>query len=101
MDVTLLAVLALAAVAVFVKLRSDARRLSRGSHAHQRVFTVAAIGLWLVGFGLAGGDLRYSHGWFRGVQWADAPVWWEIAVGIGLLVLAATWARPLLRPPSR
>ena len=101
MDLTLVALMALIVVTTIVKTRSDARWRSGAGHAYQRVFSAAAMGLLLAGVGLAGGDLRHSHGLFRGVRWSESPVWWQVAVGAVLLVVAASWARSIIRQPSR
>jgi hypothetical protein len=101
MDLTVAALVALVTLVLAIKTRTDAAWHARPSRAYQRVFSAAAIGLLMAGVGLAGGDLRRSHGWFRGVQWSESPVWWQVAGGIALLALAARWARPLLRQPTR
>jgi hypothetical protein len=65
---------------------------------YQRVFSVGFGGLLFLIAGLIGWDLKYSHGWFQGTKWVDAPIWWQVALGGGLVLLAAFWAR---RVPPR
>ena len=65
---------------------------------YQRVFSVGFGGLLLFIAGLIGWDLKYSHGWFQGTKWVDAPIWWQVALGTLLLLLAGYWAR---RVPPR
>lgn len=65
---------------------------------YQRVFSVGFGGLLFFVSGLIGWDLKHSHGWFQGTKWVDAPIWWQVALGTGLVLLAAFWAR---RVPPR
>ena len=65
---------------------------------YQRVFSVGFGGLLLFIAGVVGWDLKYSHGWFQGIKWVDAPIWWQVALGSVLLLLAGYWAR---RVPPR
>jgi hypothetical protein len=67
---------------------------------YQRVFSAAAGGLLLLIAGLIGWDLRYSRGWFQGTKWVDGPVWWQVAAGIGLLIVAGLLARRVPPPTS-
>lgn len=55
---------------------------------YQRVISAAVFGLLLLVSGFIGWDLRWSHGWFRGTRWVEGQVWWEIAVGAGLLLIS-------------
>ena len=71
----------------------NARAWTYPSRRYQRVFSVAAAGLVLFVPGLVGLDMRYSRGWFRGVRWVEGPVWWQVGVGLGFLVLAGFLAR--------
>jgi len=68
---------------------------------YQRVFSVGFGGLLFLVSGLIGWDLQYSHGWFQGTKWVDAPIWWEIGVGTALLLLAVFWARRVPYPAAR
>jgi len=65
---------------------------------YQRVFSVGFGGLLFFVAGLIGWDLKYSHGWFQGTKWVAAPIWWQVALGTVLLLLAGFWAR---RVPPR
>ncbi len=67
---------------------------------YQRVISVGFGGLLFFVAGLIGWDLTYSHGWFQAAKWVDGPVWWQVGLGAGLLLLAGYWARrvpPLIR----
>ncbi len=70
---------------------------ARPRREYQRVFNAAAAGLLFLVAGLAGWDLRYSHGLFQGTKWVDGPIWWQVAAGTALLLLAGFWARRLPR----
>jgi hypothetical protein len=93
MDFELVALIVMVVTVVFVSVRFNSKWLARPGYRYQRVFSVTAGGLLLVVAGLIGWDLRYSHGWFQGAKWVDGPVWWELGFGLGLLLLAAFWAR--------
>lgn len=67
---------------------------------YQRVLSAAAGGVLLLIAGLIGWDLRYSRGWFQGTTWVNGPVWWQIAAGIGLLLVAGFLARRLPPPTA-
>jgi len=71
---------------------------TRPGYEYQRVFSAAATGLLLRVAGLIGWELRRSHGFFEGTRWVSGPIWWQVAAGIGLLLLAVFWAR---RVPQR
>jgi hypothetical protein len=68
---------------------------------YQRVISVGFAGLLFFVAGLIGWDLRGSHGWFQGTRWADAPIWWQLGLGAGLLALAIFWARRVPHPQPR
>jgi hypothetical protein len=102
MDVQLIAVIALVVIVVFLSARLNAKWLARPGYEYQRVFSVTAAGLLFLVAGLIGWDLSYSHGWFEGTKWVDGPVWWEVGVGLGVLLLAGFWARRVpLRPAQK
>jgi hypothetical protein len=102
MDFQLIALIALVVAVVSISVRLNARWLARPGYEYRRVFNAGAAGLLLFVAGLIGWDLRQSHGWFRGTKWVDGPVWWQVDVGLGLLLLAGFWARRvLLRPAQR
>lgn len=65
---------------------------------YQRVISFVFAGTLFLVPGLIGLDLRHSHGWFQGVRWVDAPVWPQVALGAGLLLLGGYLAR---RVPPR
>lgn len=93
MDFQLIALIALVVTAVFLSARLNAGWRARPGYRYQRVFSATAAGLLLFVSGLIGWDLGHGHGWFRGTRWMDGPVWWEVAIGFGLLVVAGFWAR--------
>jgi hypothetical protein len=69
---------------------------------YQRVISFVFAGMLFLIPGLIGLDLRRSHGWFQGVQWVDGPVWPQVALGSGLLLLGVYWARRVPpRPTTR
>ena len=68
---------------------------------YQRVFSAGFGGLLFSVAGLIGWDLKYSHGWFEGTKWTDAPIWWQVAFGTVLLLLAGYWARRVPRRVTR
>jgi hypothetical protein len=70
----------------------------RPGYEYQRVITAVVVGLLFFVSGLIGWDLSYSHGWFQGTKWVDGPVWWQVGLGAGLLVLAGFLVR---RVPAR
>jgi len=65
---------------------------------YHRVFSFGFGGLLFFVAGLIGWDLNYSRGWFEATTWTDAPIWWQVALGTALLLLAGFWAR---RVPTR
>jgi hypothetical protein len=100
-DLALAALGILIALTVAVRAASDARWRARTDSRYQRVFSAGAAGLLLISVGLAGGDLRISHGWFRGGHWSEPPIWWQVALGAVFLGVAAFWCRPLVGKTSR
>ncbi len=62
------------------------------------MFSALAAGAYLVVTGVIGLDISYQRGTFQGTKWVDGPVWWQIALGAGLLLLALFLSRRL---PSR
>jgi len=94
MDYQLLVLIALVLGVLIVATRLRSRSWpGRPGWKYQRVFSVGFGGLLFLIAGLIGWDLTYSHGWFQGTRWVDGPVWWQIALGTGLLLLAGYWAR--------
>jgi hypothetical protein len=100
MDVALVALMALLVLALVLGVRWNSKPLSRPGYEYQRVFSVGAAGLLFFVSGLIGWDLSHSHGWFQGTKWAEGPIWWEAAVGLGLLLLAGVWARRVSHRPA-
>jgi hypothetical protein len=101
MDFQLIALIALVVTVVFFSARLNSKWLARPGYVYQRVFSATAAGLLFFVGGLIGWDLSDSHGWFQGTKWVDGPVWWEVGVGLGLLLLGGFWARRIpLRPPQ-
>ena len=99
MDYQLIALIGLIVVVLVVSTRLKMREWpGRPGWQYQRVFSVGFFGLLLLVSGLIGWDLSYSHGWFQGTKWVDGPVWWQVSVGFGLLLLAVFFAR---RVPPR
>jgi hypothetical protein len=101
MDYQFIALIGLVVAALVVSTRLHHRSsLRRPGWQYQRVFSVGFGGLLFLLAGLFGWDLRYSHGWFQDTRWVEGPVWWQVALGTGLLLLAGHWARrvpPVLR----
>ena len=100
MDFGLIALIALVVTAVFLSVRLNSKWLARPGYQYQRVFSATAAGLLFFVSGVIGWDLSYSHGWFQGTKWVDGPVWWEVGVGLILLLLAGFWARRVPLPPA-
>ena len=100
MDVQLIALIGVMVATVLVGIKLN---LWRPGYEYQRVFSTAAAGLLFFIAGLIGWDLSACHGWFQGAKWVDAPVWWQVGLGAGLLLLAGYWAQRLeitRRPPE-
>ena len=94
MDYQLIALIGLVVAALVISTRLHSRSWpGRPGWQYQRVFSAGFGGLLFLIAGLVGWDLTYSHGWFQGTRWVDGPVWWQIALGTGLLLLAGHWAR--------
>ena len=101
MDYQLLALIAVMIAVAIVATRQHSRAWpGRPGWQYQRVLSVGFAGLLFVVAGLIGWDLSYSHGWFQGTKWVDGPVWWQVALGSSLLVLAVFFARRVPLPPS-
>jgi hypothetical protein len=101
MDYQLIVVIGMMLAMVFVSTKTQMSwwpTRGRSGYEYQRVISAAAAGLLFFVAGLIGWDLKYSHGWFQGTKWVDAPIWWQVGLGAGLLLLAVFWAR---RVPAR
>jgi len=62
------------------------------------MFSALAAGAFLLVTGVIGWNVRYLRGFFEGGRWSDGPVWWQIGLGAGLLLLGAYWLRRLVDP---
>jgi len=100
-DYQLIALIGVVLAVLVVSTRLHSRSWpGRPGWQYQRVFSVGFGGLLFLVAGLIGWDLKYSHGWFQGTKWVDAPIWWEVILGSGLLLLAGFWARRVPTPPT-
>ena len=100
MDYQLPVLIGLVIATLLVATRQHGRSWpGRPGWQYQRVFSVGFAGLLFFVAGLIGWDLKYSHGWFQGTRWVAGPIWWQVGLGTGLLMLAGVWARrvPLAR----
>ena len=98
-DYELVALIGVMVAVVVVSTRYHSRSWpGRPGWQYQRVFSVGFAGLLFLIAGLVGWDLQYSHGWFQGTTWVDGPIWWQVGLGTGLVLLAGFWAR---RVPTR
>ena len=59
------------------------------------MFTALAAGASLLVTGLLGLEVGHLRGFFQGARWVDPPIWWQIALGAGLLALGRHWSRRL------
>jgi len=98
MDYQLIALIGVMVATVLVGIKLN---LWRPGYEYQRVFSTAAAGLLFFIAGLIGWDLSHSHGWFQGTKWVEGPVWWQVSLGFGLLLLAGFWARRVPPRPVR
>jgi hypothetical protein len=102
MDVQLLLLIALIVAVIVLATRQHSRGWpGRPGWQYRRVFSAGFAGLLFFVSGIIGWDLSHSHGWFRGTRWADGPIWWQIALGAILLLLAVFWARRVPPPVTR
>ena len=67
----------------------------RPSPKYSRMFSAFAAGASLVVTGSIGFDVSYMHGFFEGGRWVDGPIWGQVALGMGFLLLGAYWSRRL------
>lgn len=101
MNYQLVALIALVILTIIVATRHHSRSWpGRPGWEYQRVFSVGFGGLLFFIAGLIGWDLEHSHGWFAGTKWVDRPVWWQLGLGAGLLLLAGFWARRVPLSPG-
>jgi hypothetical protein len=85
------------AVAIMATRQQNRAWPGRPGWQYQRVLSVGFAGLLFFVAGLIGWDLKSSHGWFQGTKWVDGPIWGQVALGTGLLLLAGHWARRVPR----
>jgi hypothetical protein len=98
MDIQAVALLALIVAVLVMGIRAQRHQWpGRPGWQYQRVISFVFGGMFFLIPGLIGLDVRHSHGWFQGVQWVDAPVWPQVALGGALLLVAGYWARQV--PP--
>ena len=94
MDYSLVALLALIALVILFSTRQHRRTWSgRPGFQYQRVITLGIAGVWLTGAGAIGWNVTH-----RGIKWADAPIWWQVGLGIVLIACAVFLARRV--PPD-
>lgn len=99
MNYELIALIGLVVLTAVISNRYQSRTWSgRPGYQYQRVITVGVLGLCLTVTGAIGLDLRHAHGWFRGIQWVDGPVGWQLGLGVILLATAVLLARRV--PPD-
>jgi hypothetical protein len=70
----------------------------RPSKAYSRMFSALAAGAFLLVTGSIGWNVSHMRGFFEGGRWVDGPIWSQIALGAGLLLLGAYWSRRLGGP---
>jgi hypothetical protein len=63
------------------------------------MFSAFAAGAGLVVTGSIGLDVSHMRGLFAGTRWVEGPIWWQIAVGSGLLLIVVFFSRRLGEPP--
>jgi hypothetical protein len=63
------------------------------------MFSAFAAGAGLVVTGSIGLDISRMRGLFAGTRWVESPIWWQIVVGSGLLLLGVFFSRRLGEPP--
>jgi hypothetical protein len=100
MDSTLIVLIAGIVLMVLVSSRSRSRWSSPG-YQYQRVISAAVFGLALIVAGATGWDVSHLHGVFRGAQSVEAPIWWQIGLGVLLIAVAVFLARRVPRDATR
>lgn len=65
------------------------------SPEYSRTFSALFFGLSLIVTGAIGYNVKNMSGAFRGGHWQDGPVWWQLAIGLGLFALGVYWFRRL------
>ena len=101
MDYSFMALIVLLVATVVVSTRYHRRSWpGQPSYQYHRVFSLGAFGLWLTVAGAIGWDVRHVRGFFQGTKWVDPPIWWQLALGVALLVVAAWLARRVPYTPK-
>jgi hypothetical protein len=62
------------------------------------MFSALAFGGFLLVTGVIGLDVSQLRGLFDGTTWVDGPIWWQIALGFGLILLGVHWFRRIAGP---
>jgi hypothetical protein len=70
-------------------------RSRRPSNRYARTFWALTVRVTSLATGTMGYGVGYMHGLFEGGRWVNAPVWWPIVSGVGLLLLGRYWSRRL------
>ena len=66
------------------------------------MFSAFAAGAFLVVTGSIGWNVSHLHGFFQGGRWAGGIIWWQVALGVGFLLLGTHLFRRLGEPaPTR
>lgn len=92
MNVELATLVAMLVGVLVLGVRQYAVWRARPGYLYQRMISFAAVGLLCLVAGLSGWDLSHSRGWFRGARQAEAIVWWQVTLGLALLVVAGIYA---------
>ena len=64
------------------------------------MFSAFAAGAFLVVTGLIGWNVSHLHGLFKGGRWEQGVIWWQLALGVGFLLLGVYLFRRLGEPWS-
>jgi hypothetical protein len=67
----------------------------RPSKTYSRMFSAFAAGAFLVITGVIGWNVSHMRGFFEGGRWVGGPIWRQILLGTGFLLLGAYWSRRL------
>lgn len=102
MDYQLIALILMVAATFGLSIKLNSRWWpGRPGYEYQQVFSAVAGGLLFFITGLIGCDLSKSRQFLRGTAWVDGPIWWQLTLGVALLLLAAYWARHVPPRPAR
>jgi hypothetical protein len=99
MDLQLVGLIALIAAVLYLGTKYSTTLPGKPGAHYQRAIGAAATGLFALISGLVGWDISHSHGFFAGTRWVEGPIWWQVGLGLGLLLVAGFLARRVpLRP---